>query len=324
MEGNYKFLVTPGPHIRGMISTPRIMFDVLIALLPAAISGIYFFGLQAVIVIISSILSAVLCEALVQRLTNKPITVNDFSAAVTGMLIGLILPPACPWWIAVIASCVAVGIAKAFYGGLGHNIFNPALVGRAFATVAWPAALSTAYFWPTSAQVWTSGFDAMTTATPLMLMKMGEITSSGVSQFYSSLFFGNVAGCIGETSVIALLIGAIYLLIRGHINLRIPLSYILTVFVITWLYGYDPVFHVLSGGLILGAFFMATDYVTSPITPLGGVIFGVGCGLLTALIRIFGVYPEGVNYSILIMNAMVPMIDRFTRSKIFGEVKRSA
>ena len=323
MEDNYKLLVTPGPHIRGRVSTPGIMRDVLIALLPAAISGIYFFGLKAAVVIISSIASAVICEAVIQRLTNRPVTVNDFSAAVTGMLIGLILPPACPWWVAVVASCVAVGIAKAFYGGLGHNIFNPALVGRAFVSVAWPAALATAYFWPSSAQAWTAGFDAMTTATPLALAKMGELTSSGLSQFYSPLFFGNVAGSIGEASAIALHIGAAYLLIKGHINHRKPLSYISTVLVISWLYGYDPVFHILSGGLILGAFFMATDYVTSPITPIGGVIFGVGCGLLTALIRIFGGYPEGVNYSILIMNAMVPMIDRLTRSRIFGEVRRS-
>ncbi|HOO29722.1 MAG: RnfABCDGE type electron transport complex subunit D [Bacillota bacterium] len=325
--GNTKLIVTPAPHIRSGDSTPAIMRDVVIALLPAAISAVYFFGAQAAVSMVCSVAGAVGAEYIFEKIAKKPVTIGDWSAAVTGLLIAMVLPPHVPVWIPVIAGFFAIGVVKLLFGGLGHNVFNPALAGRAFAIAAWPALTTSGYLWPASAEgaIWAvRGFDAMSTATPLTLWKMGEIGGASMSKFYQSLFVGNVAGSLGETSALALLIGAVYLLCRGRISLRIPLSYILTVAVITGLYGQDPLFHVLSGGLILGAFFMATDYVTSPINPKGQIIFGIGCGILTALIRMFGGYPEGVCYSILLMNAAVPLIDRLTRPKRFGEVTSRA
>ncbi|HAN87410.1 MAG TPA: Na+-transporting NADH:ubiquinone oxidoreductase subunit D [Firmicutes bacterium] len=320
---NTKLQVAPAPHIRSGASTPVIMRDVVIALMPAAISGVYFFGLRAAVSIVCSVAATVGAEYIFEKIANKPATIGDWSAAVTGLLIAMVLPPHVPVWIPVISGVFAIGVVKLLFGGLGHNVFNPALAGRAFATAAWPALATAGYIWPASAEgaLWAArGFDAMSTATPLTLWKMGDIGGAAMTKLYSSLFMGNIAGSLGETSALALLIGAFYLLWREHISLRIPVTYIVTVAVITGLYGQDPLFHVLSGGLILGAFFMATDYVTSPINPKGQVIFGIGCGILTALIRLFGGYPEGVCYSILFMNYAVPLIARFTRPKRFGEV----
>ena len=312
---------SPSPHFRGKMTTNIIMRDVLIALLPATLAGVYFFGIKVLAVVLVSITSCVLTEHVIAKIRKLETTIGDLSAAVTGLLLALVLPPSIPLWIPFIAGIVAIGLAKAVYGGLGHNIFNPALVGRAIASTAWPAIIASAYFWPSTSAAWVTSFDALTTATPLALVKMGQLPISALSNFYSNLFIGNIAGSIGETSVIMLLVGAAYLVIRGHIKLTIPLSYILTVGLITFGYGYDPIFQMLSGGLMLGAFFMATDYVTSPISTKGQLIFGVICGIITAFIRIFGGYPEGVNYAILIANAFVPMIDRLTVRKIFGEVK---
>ena len=321
-----KLIVTPAPHLRGSIDTPLVMRDVVIALLPACVAGVYFFGVRALVSLVAGVAGCVGSEFVFEKLTGRPVTVGDWSAVVTGLLLAMVLPPLVPAWIVVLSGVFAIGIVKLLFGGLGHNVFNPALAGRAFATASWSALATTGYIWPASVEgaAWARGIDAVTSATPLTLVKMGEIGQTSLSRFYMPLFLGNVAGSLGEVSALALLIGAVYLLWRTHISLRIPLSYIITVAVVTALYGQDPLFHVLSGGLILGAFFMATDYVTSPINAKGQIIFGIGCGILTALIRLFGGYPEGVAYSILIMNAAVPMIDRFARPKRFGEVKARA
>ncbi|MCR4426577.1 MAG: RnfABCDGE type electron transport complex subunit D [Firmicutes bacterium] len=321
---NPMLVVSPAPHIRAKVDTPAIMRDVIVALAPAALVGVYFFGARALASVIAGMVGCVGAEAAIERLTNRPITTRDGSAAVTGLLLALVLPPTVPVWITLLSAVFSIGVVKLLFGGLGHNVFNPALAGRAFAAAAWPALAATGFIWPATSGAWVRGFDAMSTATPLSLLKAGEIGASTLSRFYWPLFLGNTAGSLGETSAIALLIGAVYLLWRGHISLRIPLSYILTVAVITTLYGQDPLFHILSGGLILGAFFMATDYVTSPINSKGQIVFGVGCGILTSLIRLFGGYPEGVAYSILIMNAAVPLIDRLARPRRFGEVKARA
>ncbi|MGB4337773.1 MAG: RnfABCDGE type electron transport complex subunit D [Bacillota bacterium] len=316
-------IVSPAPHIRSGVTTPALMRDVVISLIPACAAGVYFFGARALVSLAAAIVGTVGAEYILERITGRPVTIGDWSAVVTGVLLAMVLPPHVPWWILVLSGFFTIGVVKLLFGGLGFNVFNPALAGRAFAVAAWSALANSGYIWPAGAEAahWVQGFDAVSTATPLTLLKMGEIGGIPMTRFYAPLFFGNVAGSLGETSALALLVGAAYLLWREHISLRIPLTYIGTVAVITSLYGHDPLFHILSGGLILGAFFMATDYVTSPMNPKGQTIFAIGCGVLTALIRIFGGYPEGVCYSILIMNAAVPLIDRFARPKRFGEVK---
>lgn len=320
---NSTLTVSSAPHIRGRLTTPTVMRDVVISLIPACAAGVYFFGARALISLAAGIIGAVGAEYVFEKLGGLPITIGDWSAVVTGMLLAMVLPPFVPWWILLLSAAFTIGVVKLLFGGLGYNVFNPALAGRAFAVSAWSALASTGYVWPASAAAanWVSGFDAVSTATPLTLLKMGEIGVTPMTRFYAPLFFGNVAGSLGETSALALLIGGLYLLWREHISLRIPAVYILTVAVITSLYGQDPLFHILSGGLLLGAFFMATDYVTSPLNATGQIVFAVGCGVLTSLIRLFGGYPEGVAYSILLMNAFVPLIDRSFRPKRFGEVK---
>lgn len=319
-------VVSPAPHIRAGVSTPVVMRDVVISLIPACAAGVYFFGARALMSLAAALIGTVGAEYVLERINGKPVTIGDWSAAVTGILLAMVMPPFVPWWILMISGFFAIAVVKLLFGGLGFNVFNPALAGRAFAVSAWSALAATGYLWPAGAESagWVQGFDAVSTATPLTLLKMGEIGGAPLTRFYAPLFFGNVAGSLGETSALALLIGAVYLLWREHISLRIPLSYIITVAVVTSLYGQDPLFHILSGGLMLGAFFMATDYVTSPINAKGQIIFGIGCGILTSLIRLFGGYPEGVAYSILIMNAAVPLIDRLARPKRFGEVKARA
>ncbi|NLS44440.1 MAG: RnfABCDGE type electron transport complex subunit D [Firmicutes bacterium] len=313
-----KLIVSSSPHQFTAISTPIIMSDVLFALMPACFAGVWFFGLRALGMIAACVGSAVVTEALLQKLCGKPITVSDYSAAVTGLLLALVVPPDLPIWVGVFGSVFSISIAKFTFGGLGHNIFNPALIGRAFLLASWPVFM-TKWRWPIQEAPWMPGFDAVTTATPLVLMKHFNVKVP-----YNMLFFGKVAGTIGETSAIAILLGAAYLMYRGHIGIRIPFSFIGTVVVITALFGQDPLFHVLTGGLLLGAFFMATDYVTSPVTPKGKVAYGIGCGVLVALIRLYGGYPEGVCYAILIMNAATALIERYTLPRKFGEVKKLA
>jgi len=313
--------VTISPHVRSGVSARRIMWSVFIALLPAGAWGVYAFGMRALAVIMTAIVSAVAAEVAIQALRKREITLIDGSAALTGLLLAYNLPPNVPLWIPVVGSFFAIAIAKQIFGGLGSNIFTPALAGRAFLLASWPVYMTT---W--SAPRW--HIDAVTAATPLrMFQDMGVDALGKISKV--DLFIGNRGGCIGELCVAALLLGAVYLLVKGYISWHIPLSYVGTVALLSWIFNGngalwkgDSLFFVMSGGLILGAFFMATDYVTSPMTSRGRLVFGLGCGLLTFIIRRFCGYPEGVSYSILIMNAATPMIDRMTFPKWFGYVKK--
>jgi electron transport complex protein RnfD len=319
MMENEQLVVSSSPHVRSESSISGIMFDVVIALVPAVIAAAIFFGMRALFVIGISIATAVLTEALIQYLMKKPVTINDWSAVVTGLLLAFNLPPTAPWWLAVIGSAFAIAIVKQLFGGLSYNFLNPALAARAFLLASWPVRM-TAWVQP--------GVDAVTTATPLAILKGTE--AAGQLPSLMDMFVGNIGGTIGETSALALLIGAAYLLYKRVINWRIPFIYIATVGVLTWILGPNgaftgqPLYHILGGGLILGAFFMATDYVTSPVTPLGQIIMGLGCGIITVVIRLYGGYPEGVSYSILFMNVATPLIERYTVPKKFGEVKGRA
>ncbi|OPX25425.1 MAG: hypothetical protein B1H02_01550 [Candidatus Latescibacteria bacterium 4484_107] len=317
MDENKKFTVSISPHIRDSVSIPKIMYSVIGALIPAWIAGIYFFGPRAAWLTLLSIAAAVGTEWIIQKLRKISITVGDGSAILTGMLLAFNLPPGVSWWIPVVGSAFAIGIGKQVFGGLGYNPMNPALLGRAFLLASWPVQMTTKWLAPRGGTL--SGIDGVSSATPLTLLKEAHQVPDLLSSSYVDLFWGRVGGCLGETSAIMLLIGAAYLIYKGYVDWRIPSGYLGVVILLTGLFGgVPPLFHVLAGGLILGAFFMATDMVTSPITPKGKWIFGIGCGLLTVLIRRVGGYPEGVSYSILLMNLTVPLIDRFTRPKVFG------
>jgi electron transport complex protein RnfD len=319
---NTKFLVSSSPHIRSGETTQRIMLDVIIALMPALFAGILYFGFKALTLTVTAVVFAVAAEVIMQKIMGKPITVNDLSAVVTGILIAFNVPATLPLWIVAIGSIFAIAIAKQCFGGLGFNFINPALAARAMLLASWPVEMTN----------WVSpGADAVSTATPLAIIKgglQGAIAAGQAIPDVWSLFVGNVGGCIGETSALALIIGGAYLLYRRVISHRIPVAYIVTVAVFSLLFGgFDPfvmVYHVFAGGLFLGAIFMATDYSTSPMSARGQIIFGIGCGILTSVIRFYGGYPEGVSYSILLMNLATPLIDRYTMPKKFGEVKKSA
>ncbi len=294
------------PHIKSPETTPKIMWSVVIALLPAVAIGIRLFGIHAFYIILVSIIAAITTEALFQLIVRRKIRILDGSAVITGILLALILPPNVPLWIPALGSFCAILLVKELFGGLGHNIFNPALAARAILLASFPLIMTS----------WVSPFDAITCATPLGIIKDNLSTPL---PSYLTLFIGTRAGCLGETSVLALLLGAIFLFLRRIISWRTPLSFIAVVALFSFCAGKDPLFQVLAGGLILGAFFMATDYTTSPITKKGQIIFGSGCGIITCLIRFWGGYPEGVCYSILLMNCLVPLIDRYTLPKRFGE-----
>jgi len=312
-----KLLVTTSPHIHTDESTARIMWMVIISLIPAGIAGIFIFGRDALWTIFLGIISALIAEGILQLLTKRKVTVLDGSAVLTGLLLSYNLPANVPFWIPIIGSFFAIAVGKQVFGGLGQNIFNPALVGRAFLVASWPKYLTT-FPKPLS-------YDAVTSATPLAILKESKIVEH-IS--YLDLFLGKKGGCIGEVCIAALLLGALFLLLRGYISWHIPVSFIVTTGMLTYIFGADGLFsgdwlfHILSGGLILGAFFMATDYVTSPLTKKGHIIFGIGCGLITAVIRLWGGYPEGVSFSILMMNAATPLIDRYTKSRIYGTKTR--
>ena len=311
-------IVSGTPHVRSKESIQSIMRDVVIALIPASVMGIYYFGIKALMLIAISIISAVVFEWGYEKILKKPITVTDFSAVLTGLLLALNLPATASWWVPIVGSFVAIVLGKQFYGGLGQNFINPALIGRAFLVAAYPTQTTGAAF-ATGRMV----VDASTYATPLAELKAGTAVING--EAIKNALIGNVGGCIGETCAIALIIGGVYLIAKHIISWRIPVVYIVVVFILTTLMrGYGVmggVYEIFLGGLMLGAFFMATDYVTSPISAKGQIIFAVGCGLLTSFIRVYGGYPEGVSYSILIMNLAVPLIDSYTRPRIFGEVK---
>ncbi|GLI19400.1 electron transport complex subunit D [Tepidanaerobacter syntrophicus] len=303
---DYNLIVTSSPHIHSGESTSKIMLTVAAALLLPTIGSIYFFGPRALALVIVSSVAAVITEAIFQKLRNRPITIKDGSALVTGMLLALNLPPGLPYWMAAVGAVVAISLGKQIYGGIGANPFNPALIGRVFLMVSFTGPMTT----------WINPVDGTTGATPLSLMKM-----QGVSTDYMKLFLGNVGGSLGETSALLIIIGGLFLIFKGYADWRIPASYLGTVAILSLILGRDPIFHLLAGGLMLGAFFMATDMVTTPITKKGKIIFGIGAGFFTVLIRFFGGYPEGVSFSILLMNAFTPIINRFTVPRIYGEVK---
>ncbi len=316
-----KLLVSASPHIRSGISIPKVMWMVVISLIPAFIGSVWFFGLRAVLLTVLSIASAVASEAITEKAFGRPITIKDGSAVITGILLAFNLPPGVPFWVPIVGSAFAIIIVKQLFGGLGYNFLNPALAARAFLMVSWPSLMTGKWLAPRTGYL--AGFDAITQATPLNLLKNGPpsvIPHLNSAEVLKNLFFGNVGGCIGETSALLLLIGAGVLFAYKIIDYRIPLSYIATVFILTWVLPTpaSPLFHLLAGGLILGAFFMATDYTTTPVTPKGRWIFGIGCGVITVMIRLWGGYPEGVSYSILLMNVATPLIDRLTRPRRFG------
>lgn len=310
--------MSSSPHIRSDASTSKIMLDVLIALMPATVAGVYFFGMDAALTIIVCVASCVLFEYLMRKLLKRSNTISDLSAAVTGLILALNLPPAIPKWMAVVGSFFAIVVIKQLFGGIGQNFVNPALGARVFLLVAYGTKM-TQWSLPRGADAISSATDALSAATPLGMLKEGGRIPS-----YLDMFLGNIGGSLGETSALALIIGGLYLLIRKVISWEIPVIYIGTVALLSWILGPDgfltgdPLFHVLAGGLLLGAIFMATDYTTSPITRKGAIIYAVGCGLLTVIFRLYTNMPEGVSYAILLMNTAVPLIDRYTVPKPFG------
>jgi Na+-translocating ferredoxin:NAD+ oxidoreductase subunit D len=354
-ERNALPLVSSAPHIRSGESIRKIMWSVVAALAPAAGFSVYRFGVPALVLIGVSVGSALAAEALIRLFLRKPLAaVLDGSAVITGLLLAMNLPPRAPWWMAAVGSAFAIIIVKQLFGGLGFNIFNPALSARALLMASWPVYMTTAWHHfsagnalaPASlnaAGLPPAVYDTLSRATPLGLLRDGPriLADSGLGTaplyelatspgMLKSLFIGNVGGCLGETSAALLLAGALFLLARRIITWHIPVAYLGTVAAATAGYYYTtgcpawqlmPLFHIMTGGLVLGAFFMATDMVTSPVTRKGMLLFGAGCGLVTFIIRTWGGYPEGVSYAILIMNAFVPLIDRMTKPRVFGTKK---
>jgi electron transport complex protein RnfD len=315
---NNRLALSSSPHITSDVSTSRLMLDVLIALVPASLAGVYYFGLKALLLIAVCIISSVAFEYVFRTLILKRSnTISDLSAAVTGLLLALNLPPSLPVWIAVVGSFVAIVVIKQLFGGIGQNFINPALGARAFLVVAYGPRMTR---WTAPAPLF-SQVDAVSTATPLGILKEG---GAEALPDYLDMFLGNIGGCLGETSAIALIIGGVYLLARKVISWEIPTIYIATVGLLSWILGPsgfmtgDPLFNVLAGGLLIGAIYMATDYTTSPMSRKGIVIYALGCGLLTVLFRQYTNMPEGVSFAILLMNVATPLIDRYTVPKRFG------
>jgi len=321
---NKPFILESSPHLKDEDSVPKIMYAVVISLMPAVFASFYFFRLKALALFLACLVACFVTEALFLWIRKKPMhSLWDGSAIITGLLLAMTLPPYLPLEMAVIGAIVSIGLGKQVFGGLGHNIFNPALVGRAFLQTAFPVAMTT-WIPPVTLTI-----DTATFATPLGNLKFQEAIAQGTLTPIQDLFWGNVGGSLGETSAVALLVGAIYLFFKRAIDWRIPLGIMcsLTVFTgIFWLANPDkyasPLFHILAGGLIIGAFFMATDMVTSPVPPLGTWIYALGIGLLIGLIRLFGGFAEGVMYSILFMNTFVPLLNRFARPRILGERRK--
>jgi len=363
-ESPRPYLVASSPHIRSGESIPRIMWTVNATLAPALLWAVHVFGVRALTVTALSVVSAVLTEAVCQLVRRKPVTVLDGSAVLTGVLLAFVVPVHVPWYVPVVGSVFAIGIVKQAFGGLGCNIWNPALAGRAFVLAAWTGLMTVGGGWPVAYHhKQAEGLDAVTAATPLTrakkalkLFNSGErgdlpapetdaMAAQGLGEVQKrngtplmDLFLGRVGGCIGEVSALMLLLGAIPLLVLGYVKWQVPVLFIGTVGLLVWALpvgvrgehetfwvsgGGQPLFHLFAGGLFLGAFYMATDMVTSPITGRGLAIFAVGCGVLTVVIRYYGGYPEGVCYAILLMNTATPVIDRYTRSKVFGQKAKS-
>ncbi|NIQ37523.1 MAG: RnfABCDGE type electron transport complex subunit D [Proteobacteria bacterium] len=324
-----QFILSSSPHLLTEESVPGIMRAVVIALLPATAMGVYLFGRHALLIVLICTASALAIEAICQKALGRKITLTDWSAAVTGILMALNLPPGSPWWMAFLGSGIAIVLGKQIYGGLGYNPFNPVLVARVILLVSFPVQMTK--WWQPRIPFY-GNVDVVTTATPLGEMKTHLLLKGTLDGFTMDRLIdplvGNIGGCIGEVSAIALALGGLYLLARKVISWHIPLAFLGTVFLATaflWMLNperfMNPMFHLFTGGLFLGAFFMATDLVTSPVMKQGMIVFGIGCGLITSVIRVFGGYPEGVSFSILLMNAATPLIDRFTAPKPFGWVE---
>ena len=327
-----KYTISGSPHVHSTENTQKIMYRVILALVPALLVAIYYFGWYALRLTVISVAACMLTEWLIQKFLIKgPLTINDGSAALTGLLLAFNVPANLPIWMIIVGAIVAIGIGKMPYGGLGKNPFNPALVGRVFLLVSFPTAMTT---WPQASPIFEKGFfaDAVTGPTPLGILKesgIGSLAEAGDMQFLD-MILGNRGGAFGEMCTAALLLGAIYLAARKVIELATPLSILLTVYMFTGICHLidpsmyiAPQYHLVYGGLILGAFFMATDMVTSPMTIRGKLLFGFGIGVITVVIRLWGAYPEGVSFAILIMNAFTPLINKAFKPKLFGAVQPS-
>ncbi len=330
-----KLVVSPSPHVHGGDSIPKNMYGVILALIPAMLASLWFFGLGALIVSVTAVASCVLFEWVIQKYLMKTNpSIIDGSAAVTGLLLAFNLPTNIPIGLIIIGAAVAIGIGKMSFGGLGNNPFNPALVGRVFLLISFPVQMTS---WPVPIESRFQYMDANTGATPLSVMKEGLSSGSSFSEImseipsYINLFLGNMGGSAGEVAGIALVLGGIYMLWRKIITWHIPVSVIGSVAIFTGILqmtspdtSAGPLFHILTGGLLLGAFFMATDYVSSPMSRQGMILYGVGIGVITVLIRVYGAYPEGISFAILIMNGFVPLIDKYMKPKRFGEKVKPA
>lgn len=322
--------VSPSPHVHGKEPTQKLMLNVVIALIPAFITSVFYFGIGAIIVTATSVASCLIFEYLIQRyILKKPLSITDGSALVTGILLAFNLPSNIPVVIVIIGSFISIAVAKMTFGGLGNNPFNPALVGRVFMLISFPVQMTS---WPVPKGLGTGYLDAVTGATPLAVIKEGIKNGEPLSKLMqmiptpSQMFLGDMGGSMGEVAAVALLIGFIYLLYKKVITWHIPVAIVATIAVFTtilWLVNpeknADPMFHILAGGVLLGAIFMATDYVTSPMVPRAMLIYGCGIGIITVIIRVYGAYPEGVSFAILIMNAFVPLMNAYIKPKRFGE-----
>ena len=323
-----KLIVSSSPHVRTNKDTSYIMKQVVIALLPATLAALFFFRLSALNVIFFCVTGSVGAEFLCQKISKQESTIGDFSAVVTGLLLAFNVPASLPWWMCLLGAAFAIIVVKMVFGGIGNNFVNPALAARAFLLASFPVAMT---LWTRTGVNWVSSgnIDAYTTATPLSFLKAGSngvsaLADSGIS--ISNMLIGNIGGCIGETSAVLIILGGLYLIYKGIINYVIPTFYIGTVAILMFILGgfnfTFVIYELLAGGLMLGAFFMLTDYTTSPMTKKGQIIYAVLAGLITTVIRLYGGYPEGVSYSILLVNIMTPLIDKYTKTKVFGEVSK--
>lgn len=323
-----KLIVSSSPNVRTNKDTSYIMKQVVIALLPATLAALFFFRLSALNVILFCVTGSVGAEFLCQKISKQESTIGDFSAVVTGLLLAFNVPASLPWWMCLLGAAFAIIVVKMVFGGIGNNFVNPALAARAFLLASFPVAMT---LWTRTGVNWVSSgnIDAYTTATPLSFLKAGSngvssLADSGIS--ISNMLIGNIGGCIGETSAVLIILGGLYLMYKGIINYVIPTFYICTVAILMFILGgfnfTFVIYELLAGGLMLGAFFMLTDYTTSPMTKKGQIIYAVLAGLITTVIRLYGGYPEGVSYSILLVNIMTPLIDKYTKTKVFGEVSK--
>lgn len=323
-----KLIVSSSPNVRTNKDTSYIMKQVVIALLPATLAALFFFRLSALNVIFFCVTGSVGAEFLCQKISKQESTIGDFSAVVTGLLLAFNVPASLPWWMCLLGAAFAIIVVKMVFGGIGNNFVNPTLAARAFLLASFPVAMT---LWTRTGVNWVSSenIDAYTTATPLSFLKAGSngvssLADSGIS--ISNMLIGNIGGCIGETSAVLIILGGLYLMYKGIINYVIPTFYICTVAILMFILGgfnfTFVIYELLAGGLMLGAFFMLTDYTTSPMTKKGQIIYAVLAGLITTVIRLYGGYPEGVSYSILLVNIMTPLIDKYTKTKVFGEVSK--